>query len=823
MDNIAPDSSDLLYTNPFGERFLTHVNHSAFYKLSSHAVYDEKFAHNLLKPNTLNFIIGSDSGLLVRYLLNQTLPKGSSYIVIEPDSILSQLQHANLLPQDLPDNISCISMASWQETIEKHNIQDYLYINGIHTFNALCAEEDNIGEYAELSWHVSELLSQLHWQANMSLGNETFITQQLNNLADNIIPAQVLKQHFKGQTVAILAGGPSLDDFLPWIQQHQDDLVIFAVSRIAQQLLNIGLMPDFVFSVDPTELSFDISKDMLKFDPSVTLVHSYHIYPALLNQWPGQSLYLKNRVPWDSPLNEPNLSSAGPTVTNTAISVAHQLGFSRVLLFGVDLCFTKEGFTHAKGSNERKAGPRFTLTSLSVETNDGRLAPTTCDFDSAIRTLENQAAHLKSTGCQLINPSPAAAKIQSVEFIPIDNLKLQKNQKLLPNSLPVIDIDALYNRMEDDLKRASHQLKSIANLADKAQKINDKMYDDLGAIQNYKDKKTLDQIEKTLKRKYRSFSKLVKNFGIRYFLKTLRPFDDDWTAEEAKQIGHDYYEAYLFGSKRLLSLIENSLQRIKSRRQEHSPTPDFDLLFQQWEKDQSFGRAKLWHKHHKHITIPEKYQKKLQAFSEKFQQLLASKDTKHFRQAKDHADFRHLHKRAQTLFKHAKKESLQDLIKAVSKHPDRDQAETYRHLIEAYLNELNQDQQNALQYYHRIIDGDNPSLYQDALSRIAAISINIEDYANAELALQCLSQLSALHLPLYAESLRINGKFLEAIDCYNEYISQYPNDALTQLKLALLYKEINNIEAAKMMLELILQYHPDNMTARELLSDLGKR
>ncbi len=137
---------------------------------------------------------------MIHYLLTQEIPKGSSYIFIEPASVFHQLHQAKLLPEELPEAISCISMERWSETIEKHNIQDYLYINGVQTLNALCADEDNIDEYAELSWHISELLSQLHWQSNMALGNETFITQQFNNLADNITPAQVLKQKFKVTT-----------------------------------------------------------------------------------------------------------------------------------------------------------------------------------------------------------------------------------------------------------------------------------------------------------------------------------------------------------------------------------------------------------------------------------------------------------------------------------------------------------------------------------------------------------------------------------------------------------------------------------------------
>ncbi|WP_198245391.1 6-hydroxymethylpterin diphosphokinase MptE-like protein [methane-oxidizing endosymbiont of Gigantopelta aegis] len=808
-----------LYKNAFGDRFFTQINRTAFYKLKAQSVFDAKFAQTLLKPNTLNIIIGSDSGLLIHYLIDKDIPQGTRYIFVEPDFVLQELTLSGLLPQDLPEAISCIRLEQWHDTIKQHAIQDYLYINSVRSFNALCAEEDNIDEYAELSWHITELLSQLHWQANMALGNETFITQQLNNLADNIIPAQILNQHFKNQTVAILAGGPSLDNFLPWIQQNRDKLVIFTVSRIARQLLAIDLIPDFIFSVDPTELSFDVSKEMLKYGQDVTLVHSYHIFPGLLNQWQGKSLYLGNRLPWQSKLNPQNITGAGPTVTNTAISVAHQFGFSRILLFGVDLCFTPEGFTHAKGSNEHKAGPRFNLTSLTVETYSGKQAPTSCDFASAISTLEYQAAQLKAQGCQLINPSPSAAKIPAISHIPVDEISLTKNNS---SNWPEYQADSmLFQNMIAELERAIFQLEAIADLARKALTINTEMYDKNGIIQNYKDKKALDQVEKTLNRKYRKFSKLVKNFGTRSFLKTLRPFHDDWSAEEAKEIGHSYYEAYLEGTKRLIDLLSNSLERIQNRQQESLSPPDFEKILNQWQKDQSYGRAIVWQNQHPDISIPEKYQPAFQEMAKQFQIVLKKEDTRHFKQAKNQADLSLLRKKARTLFKHGKTDSLEDLVQAISAYPDQDEVAPFYSLVNAYLSELQHNPEAALQYYHHIIDSENTSLYEDALSRIAGICIDMKDFSNAELALQCLAQLSDLYMPLYAECLRINGKIMASIDHYNLYISKYPDDILNQLKLAILYKEQNNADAARIMLDYILKKQPENQAAKEMLSEIA--
>ena len=415
--------------NSFGERFFYNLNRNSFSKTSAVALYEAKFGKALFRENALNVIVGSDSGLLPHYIQNQQLPKGTRYIFIEPDEVLQALK-ANQFLDDLDEQrMVCISLEAWAETIKNFKIKDYFYINAVQSFNAICAEDDYIQEYAEISWHITEVLSQLNWSNALELGSEAFIARQIANVADHVYPAKLLEKAFLHSTVVLLAGGPSLDDVLPWVRLHRDDLVVFAVSRISRRLQQEAIEPDFVFSVDPTELSFDVSKEMFNFGSRTTFVTSNHSVPTLINQWPGHLLYLGQRLPWQSALNEKNLSSVGPTVTNTALNVAYDFGFKRIILAGVDLCFTREGFTHAKGSNEQLAGPRFNLTSLQVETNDGFLAPTSCDFAQAIVSLGLQAQILTAKGCSLINVSATAAKVKHIDYVPLQEITLASGQQ----------------------------------------------------------------------------------------------------------------------------------------------------------------------------------------------------------------------------------------------------------------------------------------------------------------------------------------------------------------------------------------------------------
>jgi predicted Zn-dependent protease len=164
--------------------------------------------------------------------------------------------------------------------------------------------------------------------------------------------------------------------------------------------------------------------------------------------------------------------------------------------------------------------------------------------------------------------------------------------------------------------------------------------------------------------------------------------------------------------------------------------------------------------------------------------------------------------RAGLLFKHKRNEELHDLHAALDKHDEQSAAEPYRALINGYLAELENEPKKALDAYQQIVDGADV-LLEEALSRIAGICIDQNDIHMANLSLQCLSQLSPIYLPFYAEMQRLHGDAVEAIDVYGRYIEQFPEDTAIQLKLAMLYIQCKVYDGAEMMLDYILQQKPN--------------
>ncbi|MFU8788649.1 MAG: 6-hydroxymethylpterin diphosphokinase MptE-like protein [Methylobacter sp.] len=821
-------TTGILKTNAFGERYLYNINRGHFDKVGAHAVFNAEFSKHLLEEDSLNIIIGTDSGLLPKYVQQQGIPSGARYIFIEPEQVMEQLQHHQLL-DDLPSEIVCTTFEQWEEEAKGFKIHEYSYINNIKSFNAICAQQAVLDEYSELSWQINEALRTIHFRYNITLGCELFITRQIENIADNIFPVTCLENTYQNKTVIILGGAPSLTSVFPWLLENRHKLVVFSVSRISRQLISAGIEPDFVFSVDPLEENIDVSREMFLFSSRAVFINSYHVQPALINQWHGQSLYLGTRLPWQSDLNIANMHGTGPTVTHSAFSIAHYFGFSKILLAGFDQCFTKEGITHALGSDEQLTGPTYDPTLLQVETYSGEYRPTSPGYYAAILTLTELAKHISSDRCEIINLAPTAAKVEHISHIPCAEMSLPDIQgedlDSIKQRIPKLTdalLQAHYQAVITELEKADFQIKAIAKLAKKALDINERMYSADGRIENYKDKRELDSIEKQLKRKYRKHSKLVKRFGVRQFIKITSPHDaDDWDAEKAKKLGNIYYQAYQSGTGKLSKLIESAIARTKTRQEELKAEPDFALLLAQWDQDKSYRRAALWLQKHPQAPISEQTALALTAMQDKYNQVLSQQDTAFKAEVARSSTLPLLKSKIKILFKHKKTDELINLKSGFIGDHKHDDKEPYLLLIEGYLAELENDSESALMYYNQILDLEQCPLIEEALLQIAGISLDRHDQQNTLLALECLSQLSPAYLPYQAELARITGDHLLAIDSYNAYINFFPEDTLSKLKLASLYIDIKVYEAAELMLEHILQTTPDLESAMSLKLQLA--
>lgn len=826
------------FVNSFGDRYLHDVNRGVFDRLGAAAVFERHFGNKLFVKDALHIVIGTDSGALIRHVQHQGVPKGSRYLFLELDDLLPVIRTE--LARDEPDeNIHLVGQDGLANSLDDIRFSDYANIGAIHLHESIGALDGYVFDYRLAASEIKQQFDSILWAYNSQLSNPTFIRSQLKNLIEEHVPASRLRDTMVGGTAVLLGGGPSLDDMLPWVCEHQGEVVIFAVSRICRRLREAGVTPHIVVSIDPTELSFDISKELLLLDPRVIFAHANHVHFELLAQWRGRSVYMDRLYPWDSKSEVENISSVGPTVTNTAFGLAGAMGFTRIIFGGIDLCNSAEGFSHAKGSDEYDAGPRLGSSGMRVKTNGGATAETTPDFFNAIRSFGAQASAARQSGIKAISSAPGAAVIDGVDYIALGNIDIEPPagepfallHARLPEDSAALRIHNL-SAMKKELTRCSGRLRQVVQLAEEALDCNDGLFGRNGKVANFKFKKRMDKIERQLDSKLKDVSTIVRMFSARAFLH-MPPSDREWTDEEIEQAGKTYYTAYRDNARQIVKLIEEAQQRIQAAMNEQADAPDFNRLLAQWEKDRIPGRAQAWCFRHPAAAgeLPGAVRARFAQMDRLFEETLATRETAHLAKMRAEAQLGPVRSKLQLLFKERNSDELANTLELLRRQ-EGSEARQLEQLAHGYLSELSGEPTTAFEQYAGLIElaredlnnagaaeEPNPRL-EDGLRRMVVIAMTEEWFERARLVLETLSDLAPTYKPQYAELLRLSGNAEAAVSVYTDYLNKAPGDLATMLRLGKLYQSMGVREAAKTAFSYVLKNEPDNKTAKALLQQV---
>jgi len=824
------NSDDIVFgpflTNLFGDRYLHPVNHGVFNKLGSKEMYRQRYGELFAEKNSLFVVLGTDSGLLLKYLQNTELGSGCRLLVIEFPELISRIQDVMSF-DSLPKNVILASPEDWQDKLEGLNFSTYVYLEKLQLLESFGAADGHLPEYKEVFWALQQRLELENWRIKAELGSELFFMRQLENLAENRYESYCLKDIFPGKTAVLLGAGPSLDLLLPWVMQNREKLVILAVSRISRRLQDVGLTPHMVFSTDPLTTSYRVCKEMHLFDKSVLFVGAYHACPQLVGQWYGRNLYVGPRVPWKSTLNRENYDLSGPTVTNTALNVARNMGFEKIILAGFDLCHSKEGYTHATGSNERETGPQIGRgRELLVETYAGYMAQTTQAYFSAMEDLALQAIEAGKQNCRLVNVAAGAAAIANIDFLPVDEITLADGsvdvESTLAAALPEDSAASTrrdFKEVLNELGRVTVRLKKIGTLAKEALDCNDGLFGRKGKVPDFKYKLKMDKIEKRLNRDFTDLVPLVKSFGLRWFVKTTRPdVEAEWSDEEIEETGRLYYETYVASCRELVTLISAASERIECRLEEFQLQPDFKKLFACWQRDKLPGRARLWLERYDKSSLAGDDLEQLREMAARF---LAETQIPFVMDREEWFNPAGVKSKALLLYRRQALGELEQLQDGVANYREKlEIAQQIDYLLEGYIAELKDQPDLAFDAYHKLITDEIHPLTEEALVRIVSLSLDLEDRENALLALECLTGVAPNYQPNYAAMLKLLGRYEEAAEVYGDYLTKVPEDVVAMVKLGQLYNELNATDAACTAFRYVLELDPENSTAKILLAEL---
>lgn len=803
-----------LEENEWGERFIPELNRTSFDSQSAASLYDSELDFDPCAENTLTIIIGSDSGLLYKYLQSKAVPEGSQIVLIEPSDVYDTLDRecsewlANQTVSAPSPRVSLLDAQSWSSEIFDESDVAWFLAGKVELTQARCAISDYQNLYYPLYRQTREAISNRDHAISNRYGIKGFIEQQMANCVDNSVAMYKDAQFGKDKVALVMGGGPSLDQHLDWIIENRSRLFIIAVSRLCGKLSSLNLMPDLVIAMDPSPLTYAAAKLGTQWR-QVPLVHSYHVAHMLPKQWLGPRYHLGYRYPWEAQL--PNTSNiienVGPTVGHAAAVVASGLGFSTILLSGVDLCMNALGDSHTQGTPEAELLKLPGNYDAQVNTYAGNQAGTSIDFFRSITALDDIGRNINKHADVLFNLNIHAAAIESIKHIDCHDV-------VLPESRPQYDSSGYQEPTLEQLRTLRQQLsgykrdfRQIRTLCNKAKLCIDQIYGKGGKPAKPEYHKRLDALEARLTKV--STPALA---AIRYYMGPeygqLRKPSGFARMDESdmEQWARDYYRITDDGGRYYQRALDKADKLISLREAELATQPDIEHILQAWNENDTPGRVMKFIDSLLETATPDQ-QLRLHDASEAYLKSLHEREAIHDAQVV--SNYGTVRKTMLSLRYLRNQNCISDLQSYGTKLEGLEWPyATIARFINASVAELTADVDKAIDHYQAVIDdcaeklgsGEETletigSLIEDSLTRLTQIYLEKQDGDAAASTLGMLCEITPQYIPSYANLLDMLGNYEAAVELLSIYLENFRNDWRAARQLALVHEKAGNSEA----------------------------
>lgn len=160
-----------------------------------------------------------------------------------------------------------------------------------------------------------------------------------------------LKDKYKGKPAIIISAGPSLEKNLHYLKEIQGKAIVFAVDTVIKKVLNLGIVPDFVCSVERVERVYDYFYKDTNIPENVTLVAPPLLDPRIFAQYKGKWVlpYRLEVAEYQwllelmKPFGEHLGIGMGSSCAHVAFGMASHIGASPIILIGQDLAYDNTG------------------------------------------------------------------------------------------------------------------------------------------------------------------------------------------------------------------------------------------------------------------------------------------------------------------------------------------------------------------------------------------------------------------------------------------------------------------------------------------------
>jgi len=151
------------------------------------------------------------------------------------------------------------------------------------------------------------------------------------------------KETLKGSSALIISAGPSIEREIDKIKEIRDKVYIFAVDSVVKFLIKEGVVPDFIFSIDPQYYTKGHFEN-LKIPDNVILFFDIFSNYILVEKFKNICLvisrnFISENLFFDF---EYLMDSNSGSVTNYIYQFVKKVGFGKIILSGLDLSYEED-------------------------------------------------------------------------------------------------------------------------------------------------------------------------------------------------------------------------------------------------------------------------------------------------------------------------------------------------------------------------------------------------------------------------------------------------------------------------------------------------
>lgn len=319
--------------------------------------------------------------------------------------------------------------------------------------------------YQEYKEEIDNCINRFTVNVNTSaVYGKRFAYNMIRNVPEilNSAPIEQFKGAFKDIPIIVVSAGPSLDDSIPDLKRIQNKAIIIAVDSALKPLMDNGIEPNFVATIDIQSRKAVILREVEKIYPDANYLLScvQYCHPRIVRSSTAKKLFM-----WvDSPVSQWLENSLGKhekfgeclSCAHAAFYLARFLGGDPIILIGQDLCYSKgEKQRHVSGTigthSNAPGSHRYSLrndpSAVEVMGNDGKKYPSVKTLAAFIKTFEIAIAE---TPTKVFNATAIGARIEGAEW---RNLKDLEKDYLKEDLHAQEKINELYQLNENEAEK----------------------------------------------------------------------------------------------------------------------------------------------------------------------------------------------------------------------------------------------------------------------------------------------------------------------------------------------------------------------------------